>query len=67
MTDHGNVLLSMGGTLDQELIRTAELLVELSREQGVYFAVALLHDSGYDLKRLGALLPILQETKGARK
>lgn len=56
-----------GGSLKAELHRTAEMLVDLADERGVYFAVALLFDSSYDLDRLRKLLPILQEQRGAIK
>lgn len=57
-----------GGTLNQELTRTAELLVEIVNRKdngGVFFAVAFLYDSGYDLPRIKKLLPILQKQRGA--
>lgn len=57
----------LGGTLKQELYRTAEMLVEIADTQGVYFAVALLLDSSYDPEHIRALLPILEKTKGAKK
>ena len=60
-----NYLSEQGGTLEQELMRTAEMLVELARDKGVYFATALLYDSNYDARRMKALLPILQKTRGA--
>jgi hypothetical protein len=50
----------IGGTLDQELARTAEMLVEgLPQKERMFYSVALLLDSGYDLPRLKALLPYL--------
>ena len=60
-------LHAIGGTLEAELCRTAEMLVEIAEVQGVYFAVALLHDSSYDTDRIKKLLPILQKTRGAIK
>jgi hypothetical protein len=57
----------MGSTLEGELHRTAEMLVQIAEEKGVFFAVALLHDSSYDSDRIKALLPILQITRGAIK
>ena len=54
-------------TPDNELKRTAEMLVEIAEEQGVYFAVAFLYDAGYNLKRISKLLPILEAQKGAMK
>ena len=56
-----------GGTLKQELIRTAEMLVDIAEKQGVYFAIALLYDSSYDQERIKALLPVLQKTQGSIK
>jgi len=55
----------IGGTLKAELLRTAEMVVQIAKEQGVFFVVALLHDSSYGNERLAKLLPILQETRGA--
>ena len=54
------------GSLNNELIRTSELLVDIAKKNGIYFAIALLYDSNYDIERLGALLPILEKTIGAR-
>jgi len=54
-----------GGTWKRELIRTAEMLVDIAKGQGVYFVVALLLDSSYDIERLRALLPVLHDTPGA--
>ena len=59
-------VLSIGGSLNQELWRTAEMLVDIANTQGIYFAVALLYDSEYDHARLKALLPILLKTPGAK-
>ena len=55
----------MNYTLDQELKRSAEMVVELSSDLGVYFAVALLYDSAYDLDRMRKLLPFLQSEPGS--
>lgn len=53
--------MSIGGTLEQELERTAELLKEIiQRKNGLYFAVAFLADASYDNKRLHKLLPYLK-------
>ena len=57
----------IGGTLDQELQRTAEMMVDITDRQGVYYAVALLFDSNYNTDRLKALLPFLKSIKGAIK
>jgi hypothetical protein len=53
------------GSLHNELVRTAEMLVSITRDQGIYYAIALLYDSNYDSARIAALLPILQHTQGA--
>ncbi|MEE8263251.1 MAG: hypothetical protein V3R83_12385 [Gammaproteobacteria bacterium] len=53
--------------LRAECYRTADMLVDMAEKQGVYYAVAFLSDAGYDLKRLKALLPILEQTRGALK
>lgn len=50
-------------TLDNELKRTAELLVEIIETQGLYYAISLLYDSSYDLERIGKLLPFLEKYK----
>jgi hypothetical protein len=58
----------MGGTLDQELARTAELLVEIANRKvngGVFFAVAFLYDAQYDRERIKKLLPYLQKQSGS--
>lgn len=54
-------------TLDNELKRTAEMLVDIAEKQGIYYAVAFLYDSSYDLERIGKLLPILEAQKDAMK
>ena len=54
-----------GGTMNAELRRTAELVVETAKNQGVYFAVALLYDASYDHATIGRLLPFLQESPGS--
>ena len=56
-----------GGTVLQELKRSAELLVEIGDEKGVYYVVALLYDMQYDLERIKLLLPILEKQRGAQK
>lgn len=57
----------MGPTRKGEMYRTAEMLVNISKEQGIYFAIALLHDSQYDYDRIKELLPILKDTYGSIK
>lgn len=59
--------LTNGGTFKGELHRSAELLVEIAEEQGVYSAIAFLCDAGYDQETIQILLPILQKTRGAIK
>lgn len=54
-----------GGTKKGELARSAELVVEVAREQGVFLAIAFLYDIGYTRDDIGELLPILQQEKGA--
>jgi len=58
-------MYEIGGTLEQELRRTAQMVVELAKGQGVFFAIALLNDSSYGNDRLSKLIPILQETPEA--
>lgn len=55
------------GSKDKELLRTAEMLVDIAEKQGVYFAVAFLYDSQYNLDILKRLLPILENRRGAIK
>jgi len=59
--------LSTDGTFEGELYRTAEMLVEIAEKDGVYFAIAFIHDLGYTHEDLKKLLPILQSTSGAIK
>jgi hypothetical protein len=59
--------IGIGGTLDAELIRTAEMLVDIAEQQGIFFAVALLVDSSYDWERMQKLLPFLKKTHNAIK
>lgn len=54
-------------TLEEELQKTAELLVEITEKQGIYFAIAFLYDASYDSGRLLELLPILLKLKGSTK
>ena len=56
-----------GGTKKGELHRTAEILVEIVNAQGIYYAVAFLMDSQYDLATIKQLLPILEKQNGAIK
>jgi hypothetical protein len=51
----------IGGTLEQELQRSAEKFEEISAdpEQGPAFALALMFDSGYGNARLGKVVEIL--------
>lgn len=57
----------MGSTRKGEYYRTSEMLVEIAEKQGVYYAVALLVDSGYNNEHLQKLLPLLQQTQGSIK
>lgn len=57
----------MSGTFKGECYRTAEMLVDITETQVIYYAIAFLYDSGYDLDRLKILLPILEKTKGTTK
>lgn len=54
-------------TLERELQRTAEVLINIAETQGIYFAVAFLYDASYDEDRIKKLLPFLQKQKGAIK
>lgn len=54
-----------GGTRKGELARSAEVVVEVAREQGVYFAIAFLFDIGYTRADIAELLPYLEREKGA--
>ena len=54
-------------TLKIELDRTAHQLVEIAASQGVYFAVALLYDSNYDIERIRKLMPVLKKIEGSIK
>lgn len=60
-------MLSMGPNLQAEMRRTAEMIVDIADTRGVYFAVALLYDSGYSNEDIKILLPFLLETKGSVK
>ena len=59
------MIVSSGGTRKGELARSAELVVELAKEQGVFFAIAFLFDIGYTRADIAELLPYLQREKGA--
>ena len=59
--------LVIGGSLDDELRRIAEMLVHIADEQGIFFAIAFLYDAGYDQERIKRLLQILQVTPGSVK
>ena len=56
-----------GGSLKRELYRTAEMLVDISEKQGIYFAIAFLYDSNYDIDQIKTLLSILKNTKNSIK
>jgi hypothetical protein len=57
----------MGGTLEQELQRTAEMMIDLAENKGVYFAIALLHDLEYPPERTARVLKILERMPGGIK
>lgn len=54
------------GSKERELMRTAEMLPGIAANQGVYYAVALIHDSGYGLEEIRRLVKILEDHPGAR-
>lgn len=49
----------IGGTRQAELARTAELLVDIASDQGMYFALQYLRDIGYDGADIDDLLRVL--------
>lgn len=55
----------IGGTLNAELRRTADLLInEIGQGEwpmNIFFIVAFLYDASYDTDRIQKLLPILRE------
>jgi hypothetical protein len=53
--------------LQAELQATAEVLVDIAEEHGIYTAVKFLYDSAFDLHRIKGLMPILHRTPGSRK
>ena len=55
------------GSKAAEYKRTAEMLVEIAEEQGVFFSVALLIDIGYTREEMKEVLVWLQDTPGSRK
>ena len=57
----------LGGTLEMELELTADMLVEIAEERGLYFAIALLVDASYDNEKMRLLLPYLEKKMGAIK
>lgn len=57
----------MGGTFKGELHRSAELLVDVANNQGVYYAIAFVHDIGYTHEQVRQLLDILKSKRGAIK
>lgn len=57
--------MDMPSTLNGELHRTAELLIDIVENQGIFFGIAFLYDSGYDRECIGKLLSILENKKGA--
>lgn len=57
----------IGGTLEAEYQRTAELLVDISDQQGIYFALYFLIDSGYSVDDMRRIADIAKDIPGARK
>jgi hypothetical protein len=53
-----------GGTKDAEYRRSVEYFEEIYKEQGLYFALAMLYDSGYDRSDILAMMEILKPGKG---
>jgi len=50
----------MDYTLSQELNRTVDMLIKINKTKyGLYYCIAFLHDSNYDIMRINLLLPIL--------
>src|SRR6185369_48659 len=45
-----------GGSKDAEYRRSAELFVQIAKEKGAYYALALLYDSQYDRKDLKRMM-----------
>jgi hypothetical protein len=54
------------GSLERELERTADMLPKIAAEQGVYYVVAFLLDSGYDRIAMRRIMEILEKQPGAR-
>jgi hypothetical protein len=52
---------AFGGSKDSEYRRTIELFEEIYKKDGLYFALALLYDSGYDRKDIKSMMKILVE------
>jgi hypothetical protein len=52
-----------GGTKHAEYMRSIELLEEIFKTQGIYFALAFLNDSGYDRQDISNMMHILEDNK----
>lgn len=50
------LFIMYGGTKAGEIRRSSELLDEINRERGLYFAIAFIYDIGYGREELGAIL-----------
>jgi len=67
--DAGSACVIIGGSLNSEVRRTAEVLMDImTREgtKGIYQAIQFLYDSSYDLDRIGKLLPYLAQEAGVK-
>lgn len=56
---------NMGDSVKRELLRTADMLVDIAKNQGVYFSVAFLHDSQTYSDRMPDFLDVFEGTRGA--
>ena len=52
-----------GGTKEQEYLRTIDLLDTIYKEQGLYFVLAFLWDSGYSRKDIHEMMKLLERAK----
>ena len=57
----------MRTTLDGEYIRTIELFEKVYKAQGLYYAIALLYDSGYKPEDLKNMLTIMRDPERKAK
>lgn len=56
-----------GGTKEGEFKRSAELIVELTKEKGVYYAIAFLYDIEYTREDISRVLGYLEKESGERR